>query len=91
MNAPAFPPPAEALLSLPPILKAADVAGLLRMAVQNFYNRRHALEANGFPKKLPGMNAWSRAAVLRWIETNGQTFQPAEPAARANTLEERYS
>ncbi|MEO9614299.1 MAG: hypothetical protein ABJG86_11225 [Nitratireductor sp.] len=76
-----------------PVLKAAGVAWLLNMREDNFRNRRPALEAAGFPKKLPGINGWSRACVLRWIETNGESIRPDGPVAlevAAAQLEEEY-
>lgn len=93
MNAlPVFAP--ETLLTLPPVIPAKTVAEVLGVVVSSFYTRREQLEKIGFPPKLPGINGWSRAAILRWIETNGQTYQPApaepEPAPRVNHLERRY-
>lgn len=60
-----------------PVLTAAEVAVWLRCSEETFRNKRRDLEGHGFPPKLPGVNGWSRAAVLRWIETNGATFLPA--------------
>lgn len=81
-----------------PVLKAAELAELLGWRTeQSFHANRATLEAAGFPKKLPGINAWSRACVLRWIETNGETHLPAggapDPLAAyaAGMLEGRYA
>lgn len=75
MNARALPTAAEALRR--PVLSAADVAVLLRRkSVAGFHQARTRLEAKGFPKKLPGINGWSRAAVMHWINTNGGTYEP---------------
>lgn len=95
MNAPAY-------LSLPTILPAVmsaeEVARLLRRrSAQAFLRDRPRLEAAGFPKKLPGMNLWSGAAIMRWLETNGATSQPADDAAAgalagaARALEQEYA
>lgn len=76
MNAIKQPQPGEL------VLDAAGVAALIGLPSEDaFYRRRPALEAEGFPKKLPGLPRWSRACVLRWIETNGATYQPAAPVA----------
>lgn len=38
----------------------------------NFQNASRKLIAeHGFPRKLPGLRLWSRAAVLQWIERCG--------------------
>lgn len=77
------------------VIAAVDVAGLLGLrAVETFYNKRQTLEERGFPKKLPGINGWSRPAILRWIETNGETYLPEIPApdlAGVERLERRYA
>lgn len=80
----------EVMLLLPPVIKAADVAKLLNVRVETFYTRRETLEALNFPPKLPGINGWSRAAILRWVETNGGTHAPDE-AAGPSALERRYA
>lgn len=58
------------------VLDADGVAALLSVSQSVFYARRPALEAAGFPQQLPGLARWSRACVLRWIETNGETYLP---------------
>lgn len=87
-----------AVLIPAPAVNAAAVARLLGYAAaEYFYRRRPALERLGFPPKLPGVNAWSSAAVLRWIETNGETYLPAAPPAPSETagritrLERRFA
>lgn len=83
---------APALLVAAPVLDAAGVAALLGLSRGHFFNRRRALEAAGFPCRLPGLAGWSRACVMRWIETNGETFMPvATDGAAGNPLEERYA
>jgi hypothetical protein len=80
-----------------PVINATTVATLLNRTEGWFHNRRVVMEERyGFPPKLPGMAGWSYACVMRWIETNGQTFLPADnetpPAAgRDNRLEARYA
>jgi hypothetical protein len=83
---------AASALALSPVLKAGEVAALLRVSEDTFRNRRRALEAVGFPQKLPGLAGWSRACVMRWIETNGETFRPADGALEvaARDLEREY-
>lgn len=84
-------PAPQGVVETRPTMKAEEVARALGMrSAASFYNRRGVLEKAGFPARLPGLNAWSRAAVLRWIATNGETFQPAEDPA-ANGLERRYA
>lgn len=95
MNAPSY-------LSLPTVLpatlSAAEVARLLRRrSSQAFLRDRPRLEAAGFPKKLPGMNLWSGPAIMRWLETNGLTAQPAADATAgaiaeaSRALEQEYA
>jgi hypothetical protein len=66
---------------------------MLNVVTGSFYSRREQLEALGFPPKLPGLNGWSRAAILRWIETNGGTYLPAAPSVddAASALEREYA
>lgn len=78
----------------PAVLAAKQVAQLLGWrCVESFYNNRKKLRDAGFPEKLPGVNGWSRNAVLRWIDGNGETSEaPIEIAPdRANALEGRYA
>lgn len=78
----------------PQVLNAAGVARLLgRRTAESFHNRRAALEASGFPRKLPGINGWSRPAIMRWLEVNGAAPSPAndgEPPRRS-PLEARFA
>ena len=88
----------NAPVPLRPVVSAEEVAEMLHWSsAATFYTKRPMLEAKGFPPKLPGINGWSRAAVLRWIETNGQTYLPAMPEIAggigegAIELERRYA
>lgn len=87
---PAFP-------VLPAVMSAAEVARLLRRrSVNAFLSDRRRLEAAGFPRKLPGTNLWSGPAILRWLETNGETCKPPDPdasaiAAATAALEREYA
>ncbi|TPM06789.1 MULTISPECIES: hypothetical protein [unclassified Mesorhizobium] len=91
--------PAPDPVPLRPVLSADEVARLLRWTcVESFRNNRRKLENAGFPKKLPGCPGWSRAAVMRWIETNGGLDAPAEEQpgnvvrlAKATPLERRFA
>ncbi len=80
---------AKASISSPAVLTAAGVARLLNLTDGYFRNRRAELEAFGFPKKLPGLNAWSKAAVMRWIATNGETYLPGKAEAQIGAADER--
>ncbi len=75
------------------VLKRHEVAGLLRISEYTFGEKRQQLEERGFPRRLPGLNGWSRAAVERWIATNGETRRPAGDnlAAAAAQLEREYA
>lgn len=74
------------------VLKRGEVAELLRLSEYTFGEKRLQLEERGFPRKLPGINGWSAAAVRRWIETNGETHRPAANAIdrAAVQLEREY-
>lgn len=76
-----------------------EVAHLLGLSERTFNKRRPQLDAAGFPDKLPGVNKWSRPAVVAWISSNGQTtvatprgVPQGDPAVEAVTsdLERRY-
>ncbi|TCD15166.1 hypothetical protein [Oricola cellulosilytica] len=61
------------------VMTAREVAAALGWKTENsFRQHRLDLEAHGFPAKLPGINGWSRAAVERWVATNGETWLPAD-------------
>ena len=55
--------------------KASQVAHALGFrSTDAFHKVRPGLEQSfGFPIKLPGLNAWSIAAVTHWVRTNGNT------------------
>lgn len=79
-----------------PVLKAIELAELLGWRTeQSFHTARPKLEAAGFPRKLPGINGWSRACVMRWIETNGETYRPAgderDVISVSDAIEVRYA
>lgn len=80
-----------AMLVPRPVLKAEEVAIIMGYASAAAFLEaaKRRLEPNGFPKKLPGMNAWSWPAIERWLIDNGRP-QPSLPAA-ANPLERRYA
>lgn len=76
------------------VISAVEVAALLGYRCRESFSRdrREALENAGFPKKLPGLNGWSKPAIMRWLENNGDmSSEPAVPAPRAPTpLERRF-
>lgn len=66
--------------TVPMVLTGGQVAHLLGMSEESFRRKVGLLERlHRFPPKLPGHNKWSRPAVERWIETNGETHQPPAP------------
>lgn len=78
---------------------AGQVAQLLGMSEDTFARRMRQKLLIGFPAKLPGVNKWSRPAVVAWISSNGET-SVAQPrgvdrgsddiAAVASDLEAEY-
>lgn len=59
-----------------PVISATTVAELLHYRhASSFHSNRARLEAHGFPPKLPALNGWSYAAVMRWIEKHGEAAQ----------------
>ena len=78
-------------------VRRGQVAHMLGISELTFNKRRTALEAAGFPRKLPGMSSWSRAAVAHWINSGGLTYAPlaAEPAGALEevrtALEQQYA
>lgn len=59
-----------------------------------FFKRQAELETHGFPRKLPGLNAWSIAAVKAWVLANGDQAPAPMPAAVdpvSAELEARYA
>lgn len=84
--------------------KASQVAHALGFrSTDAFQKLRPQLEQSfGFPSKLPGLNAWSIAAVTHWVRTNGNRYHsdeptitdqvaPAELAGVVVSLEQRYA
>lgn len=60
-------------------LDAAGVATLLGRPTEWFYRNREALEAEGFPRRLPVVRLWERAAVEAWLaRQRPPELQPAE-------------
>jgi len=80
------------------VISAVEVAALLGYRCRESFsrNRRLELEAAGFPKKLPGLNGWSKPAILRWLDANGEVEDVAgvveAPARRGpSPLERRFA
>lgn len=74
-------------------ISAGQVATKLGCSVPTFHKHRPALEAAGFPKKLPGFNAWSEPAVDAWFAQAGlpASPEPAPAATPSGELERRYA
>jgi hypothetical protein len=67
------------------VWSAGQVAYALGIGEQTFLAKRTLLETeHGFPRKVPGFNKWSIAAVTDWINTNGGTYQPSTPSLIPN-------
>lgn len=82
------------LVVLKPVLSAARIGELLGVTEATFRTNRAKLEKLGFPPPLPGMpRGWSRAAVLRWIETNGgrDELPAGRSEARPTRMERAYA
>lgn len=74
------------------VISAVEVARLLNYRCrESFQNKRQALEAQGFPTKLPGLNGWSKPAIMRWLESNGQAGAGEAPARAPTPLERRFA
>lgn len=84
------------------VFDLAGVATALGISPSRFRNIRRGLEARGFPKALPVLTGrWSRAAVIAWIEHNGQnshnghlvrrTASDTEIEAAVEAIERRYT
>jgi hypothetical protein len=83
------------------VLSAAHIAHMLSCSEAHFRSKRPQLEKHGFPKKLPGCNAWSRVAVEWWIDSNAgrDTGEPRleitssiDPVSTtAQMLDDRYA
>jgi hypothetical protein len=65
----------------------SHVCHALGVTQETFAKKRKELEAAGFPRKLPGINAYSIAAVKDWITTSAGQYSGAArlaiPAADA--------
>lgn len=80
-----------------PVLTLAQLLQLLQISEATFNRRRAAMEAAGFPHRIPGLGRWSRAAVIAWIDRpdalaagNDNPGQPLDPIAMARgELEQR--
>ncbi len=55
----------------------SSVCHALGVTQETFTQKRKDLEAAGFPSKLPGINAYSIAAVKDWIRTSGGQYSGA--------------
>lgn len=76
------------------VISAEEVAGLLNFRCRrSFDDKRANLEAEGFPKKLPGLNGWSKPAIMRWLESNGAggASNDDKPATGPTPLERRFA
>lgn len=77
------------------VIKADEVAAILGYRGRDGFSRerRLRLEAAGFPRKVPGLNGWSRPAIERWLEANGDPEKIALPEAanRPTRLERRFA
>lgn len=60
-----------------PTLTRGQVCDLLDMSEPTLAKRLPELQRLGFPGKIPGLNRWSRASVLHWINTSGGTYPGA--------------
>lgn len=72
----------------------AALCAALGISERVFDNARKKLEAEGFPKRLPGLARWSRAAIDAWVAANGDTEtmrsilvgpEPQTPSGSAHT------
>ena len=72
-----------------PLLTRGQVAELLNVSADWFYRRRRTLEAEGFPRSLPGFaqGRWCPVAIEAWIARHGRAPEP--PAAKSQTAEQR--
>lgn len=75
------------------VISAEEVARILSYHCRDsFLDKRVELESHGFPGKLPGLNGWSKPAIMRWLENNGKAGAPANDAAPVKTpLERRFA
>ena len=52
-------------------LNRQQIVSLLDVTESGFDRARPKLEEANFPRKLPGMNRWSKPAVIAWIKASG--------------------
>lgn len=52
----------------PRMLNAAAVASLFGKSRAWFYEHRHALERDGFPRRDQLLKSWDRMAIERWLD-----------------------
>lgn len=79
-------PDRHAIDASPLVLNLKGVAAALGVSPQRFRNIRRELEKLGFPRALPVLTGrWSRAAVVAWVEHNGQ---PAQVVTKSQADEE---
>lgn len=64
----------------PAVLTLDETAAFLRLEPERFRRKRRALEARGFPRPLPGLASYARAAVEAYVA--GAVASPADGAAR---------
>lgn len=75
------------------VISSVEVAALLGYRCRESFSRarRETLEAAGFPKKLPGLNGWSKPAIMRWLENNGELAGNDDKPAQKTPLERRFA
>ncbi len=82
-------PDRHAIDASPLVLNLKGVAAALGVSPQRFRNIRRELEKLGFPRALPVLTGrWSRAAVVAWIEHNGQPAQIVSRSAADKAIEQ---
>lgn len=60
----------------PAVYTLAQVCARLGITRKVWYHRRRALEAAGFPARLPALKRWPAAAVDAWIASGGRPPPP---------------
>lgn len=67
-----------------------EISELFGAAPHWFVRNWSRYVAAGFPPPLPGVGhkRFSKPAVDRWFETNGETWRPAEPEPEADRTDE---
>jgi hypothetical protein len=83
-SAPEHPGPDDGIRIKPQALSRKQVAALLGIGETTFEKKRPALEAAGFPPRLPGIARWSRLSILAWLASNGAApvVAPGQRATR---------